>query len=1087
MSEGEQIGFTKTASQRTEDVYAQQKTENQAGKDVPDHFYSHGIGAVRLPLETHIREGETILGQVIDTPDGQCTSIHFLPGDRLTNERSAVTESLFLAVQGMQELVAAVERGRVNLPPVLVGETNPEMANIARRIGFEPVDSCTANGKIDPSKPKIVLVGRFEEVKEKLKKFLESDIYTKIQDRYRKYNPDNIQKKTNEEEESKNNKKNKGDKEDPESDGGITTKPKDPNPITPPPTTSGSKTKENTSDQEINEDLQFLKELLGISADAPKNENEQEKIPEWLEEINICVTSIRNLTAREVVEKNLTRAYVTEFKPYRTFGQKLLKAMRKSGVFIDNLSQEQWQELALKAGVTETYLHKPEYIVYESGIARNPDYERHYDNISLGNEEPYQQRQVVETLDALIQYTAIKKGKELEGYEEHLMALCKKIAIPGNLVREYLTSEYRARSLKGEVVFPETKTSPDPSSLLPEKPSYEYPPPRTDMLLNFPSKFLNSLDQKAISEGFKTEKDLKPEDFLPAFYTDMRKINELLKAGCAVHYINPANKQRMIFLPHEIPEGEKITIDDGSFLIRRGKGYEIKVKKISEEQNITFKVLHTLEIPEEMLEEVVCREITAPVTPNRDGISPWILYDEVYGPPLSQHTEAVKTEEGKAEEPQDQGVTVKNRSIRTYQDWKKLVQELRDNPPPINPEYQEPEIPFWKRALGVGWKTEEQEIGQPQPPYTDYEYEEATRLGKKPYEIRSEQGLPWEYMSEEEKESWWEKSHRIQDETRAKMRERQQIGWHAKEVLKTLGCVYGKASKIFEPRTGNLNPNAQTEYEEGANPSSTEYLETEDLPILDLAEQLDQIESLYDGMSIPEQVESLLSIENKVESLDPKEISQELNIPQEEVQEEIESLAQTLKDTSIPIRERIRQIGRFLTKISGHSRSRYDYSPIEEETYNQDEYDDKGTESQPSQQKQQTAYDSSQNYGYEYQETSYYYDEVSEQPNKPKQEPRVRVADSAKDMKGKNKWNKNLSDIQAAFYTEYGRMLKKTDPERASQWIETLNRAREGYLSDGDQEIINDMRTALRLEEKLVEARMRSDTRVSSYGLIMED
>lgn len=53
------------------------------------------------------------------------------------------------------------------------------------RFGFKVVDCCLDNNSdIDISKPKIILVGNLEIIREKLEKFIKSDLYRKVKKRY---------------------------------------------------------------------------------------------------------------------------------------------------------------------------------------------------------------------------------------------------------------------------------------------------------------------------------------------------------------------------------------------------------------------------------------------------------------------------------------------------------------------------------------------------------------------------------------------------------------------------------------------------------------------------------------------------------------------------------------------------------------------------------------------------------------------------------------------------------------------------------------------------------------------------------------
>lgn len=108
-----------------------------------------------------------------------------MPGERLTSDPKFRTESLFYSVEGLKQMIEAIRHNKVDLPPTFIGFTNVDMAKIAMRFGFKVVDSCLDNNSdIDISKPKIILVGNLEIIREKLEKFIKSDLYRKVKKRY---------------------------------------------------------------------------------------------------------------------------------------------------------------------------------------------------------------------------------------------------------------------------------------------------------------------------------------------------------------------------------------------------------------------------------------------------------------------------------------------------------------------------------------------------------------------------------------------------------------------------------------------------------------------------------------------------------------------------------------------------------------------------------------------------------------------------------------------------------------------------------------------------------------------------------------
>lgn len=112
------------------------------------------------------------------------TQIDFTPGQRTRFDSTKVSDSLANGIKGLVELVAAIDKGEVVLEPIFIGETNIKMALISQRLGFRIADSCRLpNGQIDKSKERFTVVGRLEDIRQKLAEFAQKGLTERILNR----------------------------------------------------------------------------------------------------------------------------------------------------------------------------------------------------------------------------------------------------------------------------------------------------------------------------------------------------------------------------------------------------------------------------------------------------------------------------------------------------------------------------------------------------------------------------------------------------------------------------------------------------------------------------------------------------------------------------------------------------------------------------------------------------------------------------------------------------------------------------------------------------------------------------------------
>lgn len=123
-------------------------------------------------------------GQAVLQKGNEYTSVDFMPGHRARLDRSRMTDSMDKGIKGLVELIAAIERGDVVLAPVFVGTTNLNMALISQRLGFRIADSCRKpDGTIDKGKDQFTVVGRLEDIKQKLTEFIQKGLDQKVAQR----------------------------------------------------------------------------------------------------------------------------------------------------------------------------------------------------------------------------------------------------------------------------------------------------------------------------------------------------------------------------------------------------------------------------------------------------------------------------------------------------------------------------------------------------------------------------------------------------------------------------------------------------------------------------------------------------------------------------------------------------------------------------------------------------------------------------------------------------------------------------------------------------------------------------------------
>lgn len=132
----------------------------------------------------------TIDGNPVSDISINYSRIHFVPSGRSNFDPTKMTDSLVRGIQGIAGLIEAVDQRKVSIAPILIGTTNKHMALIAQRMGFTIVDSCrTEDGKINGNLKGYIVVGKVEDVRQKVKAFQESATSKRLIERQARLNP----------------------------------------------------------------------------------------------------------------------------------------------------------------------------------------------------------------------------------------------------------------------------------------------------------------------------------------------------------------------------------------------------------------------------------------------------------------------------------------------------------------------------------------------------------------------------------------------------------------------------------------------------------------------------------------------------------------------------------------------------------------------------------------------------------------------------------------------------------------------------------------------------------------------------------
>lgn len=110
--------------------------------------------------------------------------IHFMPEGRGHLDFSRITDSLTKGIQGVVELLDAIDQRRFDAASVFVGITNINMALIAQRLGFVIIDECrNQDGSINKNLAAFAVVGKLGDIRARVEEFKRAGVAQRLQQR----------------------------------------------------------------------------------------------------------------------------------------------------------------------------------------------------------------------------------------------------------------------------------------------------------------------------------------------------------------------------------------------------------------------------------------------------------------------------------------------------------------------------------------------------------------------------------------------------------------------------------------------------------------------------------------------------------------------------------------------------------------------------------------------------------------------------------------------------------------------------------------------------------------------------------------
>ncbi|MCS7092013.1 MAG: hypothetical protein NZM26_01530 [Patescibacteria group bacterium] len=118
-------------------------------------------------------------GKLILAEGEEYSQIYFNPDGNTTKNSKEITATIIHGIEGIIELISAIEKGHVKLPHTFLGITNKEMALIVqRRLGFVIIE------ELEPeSWESYTVIGKLEDIKPKLDQIIQSGVLDRLKSR----------------------------------------------------------------------------------------------------------------------------------------------------------------------------------------------------------------------------------------------------------------------------------------------------------------------------------------------------------------------------------------------------------------------------------------------------------------------------------------------------------------------------------------------------------------------------------------------------------------------------------------------------------------------------------------------------------------------------------------------------------------------------------------------------------------------------------------------------------------------------------------------------------------------------------------
>lgn len=152
----------------------------EEGGETDVHIFYSRFGLHANAIGQTLLQNYSVGGKSFE-PGTEVTTIDFIPGRRGVFDPSKITDSLTYGIEGIVEMLAAIDAGTFKPDPMFVGVTNINMALMAQRLGFIIVDQCrTPDGKINKSLTQFTVVGHIDEIRKRVEELKKSGVDKRV-------------------------------------------------------------------------------------------------------------------------------------------------------------------------------------------------------------------------------------------------------------------------------------------------------------------------------------------------------------------------------------------------------------------------------------------------------------------------------------------------------------------------------------------------------------------------------------------------------------------------------------------------------------------------------------------------------------------------------------------------------------------------------------------------------------------------------------------------------------------------------------------------------------------------------------------